>query len=102
MDAFSRGLGDLGAFPDRAKIEALCMVAEDAAGDADAVAFLATTALDALEHANPERILSLLYVIDAVSKNRVVGHEFQAAAGARIADVVVSAWQRVRAASSVT
>lgn len=96
MDAFADGLSDLGAHPDRAKIEALTMLAEDAAGDADVVRAYAETALGALVSAPPAHKLTLLYVIDSISKSRIVGAEFQAATSSRISDVVVGTWHQVR------
>ena len=94
-DAFGTGLDNLGPFPDRVKIESLIMVAEDAAGDVDAVAALAETALNKLAMADPARKLSLLYVIDAVGKNRSVGPAFQTALGPRLVSTVVNAASQV-------
>jgi hypothetical protein len=96
MDPFSRGLDDLGTFPDRAKIEGLVMVAEDAAGDTAALAALADAALTKLALAAPAAKLPLLYVIDAVGKNRTVGPSFQAALGSRLVSTVLGAASQVR------
>lgn len=95
--AFAAGLDEVGAFPDRVKIEALVMMAEDAAGDAHAIGALAATALDRLTAAAPDRKLSLLYVIDAVGKNKTVGVPFQEACGLRLVTVVLDAASQVRA-----
>ena len=94
-DAFTRGLDALGAHPDRFKIEAIAMVAEDALGDEAAVAALAAALLQRVAAAEAPRKLPLLYALDHMSKK--LGAEFQAALAPRVAPALVAAF---RAASA--
>jgi hypothetical protein len=59
-DPFSRSLDGLGTFPDRTKIEAIVMLAMDAAGDPAGVAYIAGVVLDKLLAAPAPRKLPLL------------------------------------------
>jgi hypothetical protein len=59
-DPFSRSLDALGTFPERTKIEAIVMLAMDAAGDPGAVAYIAGVVLDKLLSAPAPRKLPLL------------------------------------------
>jgi hypothetical protein len=73
---YLQGLDDLGSYPDKAKIDALGMIAEDCLGDAAAVSSLCAAHLAKLAACDPPRKLPLLYVVDHLSKQ--LGAEFQA------------------------
>lgn len=88
--AFAAGLASLGTFPDRAKIEGLAMVAEDALGDAGAVAAVAAALLGGLSSAEPVRKLPILYTLDYIVKHQ--GAEFVAALAPSIVDAVTAAF----------
>lgn len=96
MDAFARGVAELGTFPDKGKIDVLAMLASDALGDAAAVPAFARLLLDGVYGAHPPRKLPLVYVIDAVVKMRG-GAEFQAALAPEIAQCFESAYSQVGA-----
>lgn len=97
MDAaFSSGLDGIGAFPDRIKIEALQMLAEDAAGNPAALAVLTDLAITKFTLASPDRKVSLFYVIDAIGKSRIVGPAFQDACGPRLVSAALGAATQVR------
>ena len=96
MDAsFLRGLDALGTLADRAQIAAIAMVAEDALGDAPAVAALAAALLQRLAAAEAPRKLPLLYALDHLSKR--LGAEFQAAFAPLVAGALGAAFRALAA-----
>jgi hypothetical protein len=98
MDAFSRGIADLGAFPDKQRIDALTMVASDAVGSSELVNAYSRTLLDAIYTAEAPRKLPLVYVVDAISKMRVGGSVFQQAMEPEITQCFLAAYAQVTAA----
>lgn len=97
MDAaFAAGLDGIGAFPDKIKIEALQMLAEDAVGNPAAIATLADLALTKFALASSDRKISLFYVIDAIGKSRLMGPAFQEACGTRLVTTALNAASQVR------
>ena len=82
--------------PDRATIEALCMIAEDAAGSPELVAYIARVILERLTAAAPPWKLPAVYLLDAIGKNSVVGLDFQAAASPVLVEPMMVAFQQVR------
>lgn len=100
MDAFSRGVMDLGTFPDKSKIESLSMLASDVLGDEGKVAEFSRILVDSIYSAPSPRKLPLVYVVDAIVKMRG-GAEFQAALKAEIAQCFLSAYSGVRPSREV-
>jgi hypothetical protein len=95
MDAFARGISELGAHPDKQKIEVLQMVASDALGQAETISEHSRTLLDAIYTAEPLRKLTLIYVVDAITKMRG-GREYQLVLEPEIAQCFVAAYHQVR------
>lgn len=91
--AFAAGLSDLGTFPDKSKIEALCMIAEDARGSTLRVNSVCSELLAKLGAVEPPRKLPLLYTLDYISKK--LGAEFQAGFVTHLATAFVAAYALV-------
>jgi hypothetical protein len=92
-DPFEKGLEDLGTVPDRATIEVLSMLAEDALGDPSNVSAVCGTLLRRISSIDSQRKLPLLYLLDFISKN--LGAEFQSGFAPMLPSVVVSAYRSV-------
>ena len=95
--AFAAGLSELGTFPDKSKIDALCMIAEDARGSPTAVANVCSELLSKLGSVDPSRKLALLYTLDYISKK--LGAEFQAGFATHLAHAFLAAYPLVPSAS---
>jgi hypothetical protein len=94
--AFASALDDLGTTPDRAKIDVLGMVAEDAVGDAALVQQLANIFLARLAAAAPARKLAMLYALDYISKKKALSRSFQAAFAPSLVRAFTEAYGAVR------
>lgn len=91
---FAKGLDDLAAYPDKAKINALFMMAEDASGDPVMISEVCNTLLGKLHSAEPSRKLSILYVLDIVSKKG--GAQFQQAFAPHLLSSFMQVYSEVR------
>lgn len=88
-EAIHRALRALGNFPDRAKIESLCMLVEDVLSEPTTLAGVAVLFIGQLQIADASCKLPILYSIDFIAKK--LGLPFQDALRPFIADAVVSA-----------
>ena len=94
MDAFVRGVSELGTYPDKSKIDVLAMLASDALGVSDTVRAFARILIDGIYSAPGPKKLPLVYIIDAVVKMRG-GIEYQEALAPEIAQCFISAYSQV-------
>lgn len=90
---FVAGIDDLGTFPDRAKIDALGMIARDALGNQNQVRKLCNILLNKLQTADAPRKLPILYLLDYLSKK--LGAEFQNGFVTLLVPTVVAAYSAV-------
>lgn len=90
---FSLGIDDLGNRPDKAKIDALGMIAEDASGDPAAVQVLSGILFRKLGTVEPPRKLPILYLIDHITKK--LGRDFQAVFAGTLVQEFVAAYGQV-------
>lgn len=93
IHVFAKGLDDLDAFPDKAKINALYMMADDASGDPAMIAEVCNTLFEKLHVADPSRKLSIFYVLDIISKKG--GAQFQQAIAPHLVSAFVQAYAEV-------
>ena len=94
MDSFAQGVASL-VTPDRATIEALCMLAEDAAGSHESIEYIARVILSRLAIAPAPWKLPIVYLLDAIGKNSIVGPQFQAVISGSLFDSLVGAFEQV-------
>jgi hypothetical protein len=89
-DAFGRALDDLGTVAERAKIDSLCMMAEDALSDPEEIARLCSTLLQRLARADQSRKLPMIYAIDAIAKR--MGLPYQSKLSTRIVSAIADSY----------
>jgi len=89
-DVFNLGLLDLGDVPDKGKIEALGMIAEDALGDSACVQSLCATLYSRLNACPPSGKIPLLYTLDHITKK--LGSEFSDAFSPALTDNFAAAY----------
>jgi len=94
-EAVARGVDALNGHPDKAKIDALVLLASDAVGDGSEVAAVVAALLGRLGAAPPAGKIAVLYVIDAVIKG--AGIDFQRALAPVIVPAVAAVYDVVGA-----
>jgi hypothetical protein len=98
-DPLAAGIDDLGTVADRVKLDALRMVAEDAAGNPAAVRRVAGTLIGKLAALPPPRKIPVMYLIDYIVKT--LRPEFQEALAPYITKAFVDAFYQVRSLHGV-
>ena len=90
---FARGIDELGSYPDKAKIDALGMIAEDSIGNPQQIQELCTILYQKLELVNMNKKLPILYLIDHISKK--LGTEFHEGFSPKLVTSFVNAYRQV-------
>lgn len=90
---FAQGIDGLGTHPDKAKIDALGMIAEDAIEDKSAINQLCGILYTKLAQVHPSKKLPILYLIDHISKK--LGTEFHEGFAPELVASFVAAYSQV-------